>query len=223
MSDEWLEFLKTVDTPTLSNGIELLKIRPRETGFTPLQIRCFFPDFGTMCGYAVTAQVETVTAMAPFDRGDVVKLYQSVEKSPKPAVVVLQEIGGHPDYAAHCGEVMATFFTRFGAVGLLSDCAVRDVPEVRRLGFQYFARGTVASHANFRIATIGCPVQICGMVVRPGDTLHGDENGILAVPPVPLSELKAAIETIRSRERTVMDFVRGDNFTLDGYRHLVVE
>ena len=49
----------------------------------------------------------------------------------------LQEIGGNPDYAAHCGEVMSTVFKRLGAVGLVgADCAVRDIPEVRALGFQ---------------------------------------------------------------------------------------
>ena len=64
MSD--IEYLKSIDSPTLSNAIELLKVRPRERGFAPLDIRCLFPEFGTMCGYAVTAQVETATQMEPF-------------------------------------------------------------------------------------------------------------------------------------------------------------
>lgn len=84
-----------------------------------------------MCGYAVTAQVETVTQMEPFTIDTFLQLYKAVGKAPKPAVIVLQEIGGFRDYAAHCGEVMATFFTRLGAVGLVTDCAVHDLPEVR--------------------------------------------------------------------------------------------
>ena len=56
----WIDYLKTVDAPTLSNAIERLKVRPRREGFTPLQVRALFPEFGRMCGYAVTAQVETV-------------------------------------------------------------------------------------------------------------------------------------------------------------------
>ena len=104
----WIEYLQTVDSPTLSNAIELLKIRPPSEGFTPLEIRCLFPEFGRMCGYAVTAQVETVTTSEPFDLAVFVELFRAVERSPKPAVVALQEIGPHPDCAAHCGEVMAT-------------------------------------------------------------------------------------------------------------------
>ena len=62
-----IEYLKSVDTPTLSNAIELLEAQPQSDGFTPLQIRCLFPEPGRMCGYAVTAQVETVTDCGAFD------------------------------------------------------------------------------------------------------------------------------------------------------------
>lgn len=218
-----VDYYKTVDSPTLVNAIELLRVRPNERGFTPVDIRCLFPELGRMCGYAVTAQVETVTQMEPFTIDTFLQLYKAVEKAPKPAVVVLQEIGGYGDYAAHCGEVMATFFTRLGAVGLVTDCAVRDLPEVRRMGFQFFARGAVASHANFRIAHVDVPVQICGMVVRPNDLIHADENGVITVPPVEREKLEHAVETIRTRERAVMDFVRGSDFHLDGLRKVVVE
>lgn len=220
---EWIDYLRSIDTPTLVNAIELLHLRPNDEGFTPLQIRCLFPEMGRMCGYAVTAQVETCTQTEPFDLARFQELYSLVESAPKPAVIALQEIGGNGDYAAHCGEVMSTFFRRLGAVGLVSDCAVRDLPEVRALGFHYFARGAVASHANYRIARPGVPVQILGMVVKPGDILHGDENGLITVPNGIEDRLPKAIETVRQRERKVMEFVRGDNFDLSKFKNLAAE
>ncbi|MDZ7639397.1 MAG: RraA family protein [Bryobacterales bacterium] len=218
-----VEYLLTVDTPTLVNAVELLKMRPNREGFTPVGLRCLFPEMGRLCGYAVTAQVETISRTEPLDMQGFLELYRLVEASPKPAVVVLQEIGGYADYAAHCGEVMATFFTRLGAVGLVSDCAVRDIPEVRALGFKYFARGAVASHGNFRIVRSGLPVQILGMEVKPGTILHGDENGLITVPGVPIDQIEAHVIEIRSREKKIMDFVKSEHFTLDGFRDLVVE
>jgi len=212
-----IEFLRTVDSPTLSNAIELLKVRPPSEGFTPLEVRCLFPEFGRMCGYAVTAQVETVTTSDPFDLAQFVELFRAVERSPKPVVVALQEIGGHPQYAAHCGELMATVFTRMGAIGLVSDCGVRDIPEVRAMRFHYFARGAVVSHANFRIVRVSIPVQVCGLVIRPGDLLHGDENGLLQVPPVNGEALEEAVNTIRKRERRLLDWVRSEQFSLDRF------
>ena len=114
LPERWIEYLQSVDTPTLSNAIELLEVRPRAQGFAPVQLKCLFPELGRMVGYAVTAQVETLTRPGQFDMSAFVELYRAVEASPKPAVVVLQEIGGAPDYAAHAGEVMSTFFTRLG-------------------------------------------------------------------------------------------------------------
>ena len=212
--DDRIEYLRSVDTPTLSNAIELLHLRPRSQGFTPLQIRCLFPEFGRMCGYAVTAQVETMTESDGIDRGPFMRLYEAVAQSPRPAVVAFQEIGPHPDYAAHCGEVMATVFTHLGAVGLVTDCGVRDMPEVRTMRFQYFARGTVASHAYFRVARVGVPIQLMGLEIEPQDLLHGDENGLILVPKEALEDLPKAVDAVRKREGSLMEFVRGPDFSL---------
>ncbi len=223
MSTPWIEYLKTVDSPTLCNAIELLKVRPQQEGYTPLQVRCLFPELGRMCGYAVTAQVETVSTSEPFEIQQFVELYRAVEKTSKPAVIAFQEIGAHPDYAAHCGEVMGSIFKRLGAVGLVSDCGVRDLPEVRALGFKYFARGSVASHANFRIVRVGVPVNVCGVIIRPGDLLHADENGVVSVPTGYEQEILLHVDSIRQRERALLDFVRSERFSVDGFRDYVVE
>ena len=175
-----------------------------------------------MVGYAVTAQVETMTAAAA-DRKTFLSLYETVMRSPKPAVVAFQEIGPHGDYAAHCGEVMATIFQRLGAVGLVSDCAVRDIPEVRALRFHYFARGAVASHAYFHIVRVGVPIQVGGLVIHPNDLLHGDENGLIVVPKDGLEKLPAAVEAVRAREHALMEFVRGPEFNFDGLRQRILE
>jgi len=218
----WVDYLRGVDTPTLSNAIETLRLRPQNAGFAPLEVSCLFPEFGRMVGYAVTAQVETMTAAAA-ERETFMSLFETVLRSPKPAVVAFQEIGPHGDYAAHCGEVMATIFQRLGAVGLVSDCAVRDIPEVRALRFHYFARGRVASHAYFHIVRVGVPIQVSGLVIHPNDLLHGDENGLMVVPKDGLEKLPAAVEAVRARERELMEFVRGPEFNFEGLRERIVE
>lgn len=220
---DFLEYLKSVDTPTLCNAIELLKVRKDHEGFTPLEIRCLFPELGRMIGHAVTAQVETYTSMEKRDNRLFLDLYSLLEKGPKPGVIVLQEVGGHGNYAAHAGEVMSSIFHRLGAVGLVSDCGVRDIPEVRRLGFHYFARGTVASHANFRIVRVGVPVQIMGLVIKTGDLLHGDENGLALVPDEKRDLIPEMVDRIRSREGKLLDYVRSEAFTLDGLRGHILE
>ena len=218
-----IEYLRSVDSPTLSNAVEKLQIRPRDQGFTPLQVRCLFPELGRLCGCAIPAQVETVTQMHSTEERKFLELLKAVEDSPKPAVVAFQEIGGHGDYAAHCGEVMATAFTRLGAVGLVTDGGVRDVPEVRALRFHYFARGTVASHAHFKIVRVGLPIQILGLEIQPGDLLHGDENGLINIPAAALENIERAVEQVRTRERRLMEFMRGPEFSVKKLKRRFIE
>lgn len=213
MTDPSLDFFRSVDTPTLANAIELLNVCPRSEGFPSLDLRCLFPELGVMCGYAVTAHVETVTHANPKDEGAFVELFEAVEKSPKPAVIVLQEIGGDRDRAAHCGEVMSTIFSALGAIGLISDCGVRDLAAVRNMRFHYFARGVVSSHAHFRIVRTNVPAEVLGMSVQPGDLLHGDENGVIRVPTEKRAALPEMVEQILAAERKILDMAREPGFT----------
>jgi 4-hydroxy-4-methyl-2-oxoglutarate aldolase len=213
-----IEFLRTTDTPTLANAIETLKLRPKAEGFTPLQVRCLFPEFGAMCGYAVTAQVETVTEGVKREEAGYIELFEAVENSLKPAVIALQEIGGGPDYATHCGEVLATIFSRLGGIGLVSDCGVRDIAEVQALKFHYFARGAVASHANFHIVRVGVPIQVCGLVIQPQDLLHGDLNGLIQIPKEALADLPDAVASVRAKERRILELTKDPDFSASRLR-----
>jgi 4-hydroxy-4-methyl-2-oxoglutarate aldolase len=207
-----LDFLRSVDTPTVANAIEALQVRPRTEGFPSIELRCLFPELGVMCGYAVTAQVETVSAGNALEEERFVELFEAVEAARKPAIVVMQEIGRNPGWAAHSGEVMSTIFTKLGAIGLITDCGVRDLTAVRRLPFHYFAKGAVASHAHFRIVRSNVPVEVLGMTVHPGTLLHGDENGVITIPEEKQELLKAAIEQVLANERKLLESVRWDDF-----------
>ena len=87
----------------------------------------------------------------------------------------------------------------------------------------YFAQGAVVSHAHFHVARVNVPVHVEGLVVLPGDLLHGDENGLITVPKRPVEEIARAVDGVRSREKKLMDYVRSDAFTIDGLRDKFLE
>ncbi len=215
LSPELLTFLRSVDSPTLSNAIEAFAVRDLVIGFTGHRIRCLFPELGVTLGYAVTVQVDTTSPGPKAIGAGLRHLTELVEASPKPVVLVFQDIGARPGGAASFGEFAATLLQRLGAEALVTDGAVRDVHEVRTVGFQYFAAGTVVSHGNPRLARIGVPVVVDGLYVEPGDLIHGDINGVLSVPRTIADGLPAEVERIRALEREALDFIRGPDFTRD--------
>ena len=219
LSVKQLEFLKGVDSPTIANAIEPFKVRDRTEGYVGGAVRCLFPELGTMVGYALTVTVASRPGPAP-DRERFWRMWEALERMPRPSVLVLGDVSGAPSRCAHCGEVMATLARRLGAVGVVSDGGVRDLDEVRALGMHYFAPFAVVSHGNSEIREIGVPVTLDGQEVRTGDVLHGDANGIVVVPPAVIAELPVAVETVRRRERALMDFVNGPEFTVAGAREL---
>lgn len=215
LSTELLEKLAATDSPTLSNAIEATESRPLIDGFAGPRIRCLFPHLGVMVGYAVTVQIDT-TSPGPAAIGiGLRELTELVEASPKPVVLVYQDIGPRPGGAAIFGEYAARLMMRLGAIGVVTDGSVRDVPEVQALEMHYFAGGTVVSHGNPRLVRVGVPVVVDGMYVEPGDLIHGDANGILNVPTAIAADLPPIIDRVKSGEKETFEFLESARFSRD--------
>jgi regulator of RNase E activity RraA len=70
---------------------------------------------------------------------------------------------------------------------------------------------------------IEVPIQVKGLSIQTGDLLHGDENGLIAIPREGIEKLPGIVSDIRSREGNLMKLVRGPEFTLDHIRSRVLE
>lgn len=215
MTDEHLAFLRSVDSPTIANAVETFNVRDRTEGFIGGQISCLFPDRDAMVGYALTVTVGNEPGPVA-QRDGYWQMWRALEQMPKPSVLVMQDVSGKPNRCAYAGEVMATLAQRLGAVGLVTDGGYRDIHEVHALGLHYYAAYHVVSHGNFSVIDVGVPIELDGQRIETGDILHGDINGIVIVPAETLDGMSAAVAEIRDRERRVMDFIKGDSFSLDG-------
>src|SRR5215204_4951279 len=217
ISREDLGFLKGVDSPTIANAIEPFKIRDRTEGFIGGEVRALFPEMPPMVGVALTVTM-TNSPGAIAERETYWRMYEALSQMPAPSVLVVQDVSGAPSRCALAGEVMATMAMRVGSVGVVTDGGLRDVHEVRRLGFGYFARYVVVSHGNFGVVSVGEPVTLDGQEIRTGDILHGDANGVVIVPRQVLEGLPEAVEEVRTRERATMDFINSPEFTIAAAR-----
>jgi len=218
LTAEQLEILRLIDSPTVSNAIEQFSVRSLVEGYAGWELRCAFPDIGTTIGYAVTCTADTTTASRTGDRG-LMRLWEALEAAPKPAVIVIKDIGSDRSRSCHMGEVMATTAKGLGAVGCVSDGGLRDIAEVKALGgFQYFCPGFVVSHGYPLICDVNLPVTVAGLSVNTGDLLHGDVNGLLTIPSEIAPQVAEEAERIRRAEREVLEFVRQPGLTVERLR-----
>jgi regulator of RNase E activity RraA len=214
-----LAALRAIDSPTIANAIEAFAVRDRTEGYVSHRTRCIFPEMGVLAGYAITATVDTTTPGGPKGYDGAIRLYEALAAAPKPAVVVLQAVGPRLEYSCVVGGIMATTMRRLGAVGLLTNGGVRDLADMRGLGFRLFAPGTVVSHGTIGILEVGTPVTIDGLAIRPGDLLHGDENGLVLVPgEIDGAALLAEAERVLAAERARIDYANSPAFTVEGLR-----
>jgi 4-hydroxy-4-methyl-2-oxoglutarate aldolase len=217
LTEEQLAALKAIDTPTICNTIETFKVRGRMEGFFGMDIKCLFPEFGTMVGYAVTVKVDSTTPDVARDDEAWKQWVLAMAAAPKPIVLVFQDVGPEPRKSAHIGEVMGTLASRLGCVGLVTDGGVRDINEVHALNFHYFAAGVVASHGNPRLLEVNVPVTLDGVTVNPGDLLHGDVNGVTTIPLEIAAQIPAEVERVRQGEQELISWMKSDDFTVEGF------
>ena len=203
-----LSRLTQFDTPTICNTIELFEVRPRNDGYMDGRIRACFPEMPPIAGYAATA---TMRCAFPKREGDV---YTALDEQvarfgelPGPAIVVYQDLDD-PCVAATFGEIMCSTYKAFGAAGLITSGAARDLDQVRRIGFPAFSNGAICSHGYSHIVDIHRAVRVGGVTVQPGDLIHADVNGVTTIPLEIAAEVAdAAVEYVLA-EGLVLNYLK---------------
>jgi 4-hydroxy-4-methyl-2-oxoglutarate aldolase len=215
-----LDALRAWNTPSIANAVELFDVRPRNEGFASGAIRCIFPHFPVMVGYAVTASIRAASPPPPDARAQTLALYDHVLSMPGPRVVVIKDLDDPPAIGSFWGEVNGNTFRAHGCIGVVTDGGVRDVDEVEGIGFHYFAREVIVSHAYIHVVEVGRPVEIGGLTIHPGDLIHGDKHGVMTVPREIAHLVPEAAQRIEERERALIDYCKSPGFTSEGLREL---
>jgi regulator of RNase E activity RraA len=203
-----LELLRRFDTPTVCNVVELFDMRPRTAGYLGACIQACYPKLPPMVGYASTA---TFRSAAPPRSGNVysglTEQVASFANMPGPPVVVFQDLD-NPTASATFGEVMCTTYKAFGAVGLITSGAARDLDQVEVLSFPCFSNGVICAHGYCHIPEINVPVHVGGVMIQPGDLLHGDRNGVTTIPHEIASAVAHACAEYMAAEAVVLDYLK---------------
>lgn len=220
-----LEQYRRLTTCLVSSAIETFRVRLPNTGFADSNIRCIFEDQPPMAGYAATARMRSSNPrMEPgksYDYYDRTDWWNNILSIPAPRVVVIEDVDVPAGVGALIGEVHANILLALGCVGVVTNGAVRDLPDIRPTEFQMFAGNVAVSHAYAHIFDFGSKVEVGGLEVRPGDLMHADCHGVQTVPLEIAQEVPEVAREIRQRRQHLIGLRRSSDFTLEKMRQAI--
>jgi 4-hydroxy-4-methyl-2-oxoglutarate aldolase len=127
--------------------------------------------------------------------------------------------------AAFWGELFSTAALARGARGLILDGLVRDRRKIDEIGFPVFATGArpVDSMGRLTVYAHGVPIRCGGVIVRPGDLVFAEPDGVVVVPSEVEEEvISGALEKVGREDRVREELAGGSSLAEAWARHRVL-
>jgi RraA family protein len=151
-----------------------------------------------MAGFAATVRVHTA---------DILMVGIALSHCPKGSVLMID--GQGELNTALWGEVTTLAARLKGLRGVVIDGAIRDLCSIQRDRLPVFARATVPNAGGAQYAgEINVPIQCGGVIVRPGDWVAGDEDGVVVVPAERLDVVFETAQRLAIVEKRIEQAVR---------------
>lgn len=135
-----------------------------------------------------------------------------------PGDVLVVSCGGGYDYG-YWGDILTTAAKAVGLAGLVIDGCIRDAAEIKAVGFPVFARGLCVrgTGKDASIGGMGTSSHVAGVLVRTGDIVVGDVDGIVVVPADVVDDVAAKARSRVAAEETILTRLAAGETTLEVY------
>jgi len=207
VTQDQFDFLRSIDTPTVCNLVEIVTPERRGLGYTTRHLHCPFPDLPPMVGFCKTVTIrskDVVKLGDDFYTSKRLDYLDYIASAPRPSIVVIEDLDGvHAGHGAFWGEVQSTVHQALGCLGTITNGSVRDIPMIAP-GFQMLAGSIAPSHAFVHVVDFGTNVNIHGMAVKSGDLIHADRHGAVVVPLNSIDGMMAAADKVASNEAKII-------------------
>jgi 4-hydroxy-4-methyl-2-oxoglutarate aldolase len=148
--------------------------------------------------------------------GDNLMIHAAVEQCQAGDLLVVTTTS--PSTDGMFGELLATSLAARGVRGLVTEAGVRDVAELRAMGFPVWsaavsAQGTVKETAG----AVNVPVSVGGQIIRPGDAILADDDGVVCVPRADVGQALTASQARLAKEEKSRKALADGQLGLDLY------
>jgi 4-hydroxy-4-methyl-2-oxoglutarate aldolase len=148
--------------------------------------------------------------------GDNIMIHAAIEVVKPGDVLVVATTSASTD--GMFGDLLATSLMQRGCAGLVIDAGVRDVADLRDMGFPVWAaavhaRGTVKATPG----SVNVPVVCRGVLIEPGDIVVADDDGVVVVTRTSASEVLAAARARLAKEEETRRRLQTGELGLDFY------
>jgi regulator of RNase E activity RraA len=204
VSESQFAFLRSIDTPTVCNLMEIVAPERRGSFYTVKHLFCPFPHLPPMVGFAKTVTMRARDKVGgPSYMAKRMDYLDYVAAAPQPGIAVIEDLDDPAGYGAFWGEVQSNIHKALGCLGTITNGSIRDIPQIAE-GFQMLAGSLSPSHAYVHVEDFGIPVTIHGMAVKSGDLIHADQHGAIVVPVNTIDAMKEAADKLAATEAKII-------------------
>ncbi|MEU2726294.1 4-carboxy-4-hydroxy-2-oxoadipate aldolase/oxaloacetate decarboxylase [Streptomyces griseoviridis] len=148
--------------------------------------------------------------------GDNLMIHAAVEQCGEGDILVVTTTS--PSTDGMFGELFATALKQRGVRAVVTGAGIRDTQELREMGFAAWARA-VSSQGTVKATggSVNVPIALDGQVVRPGDVIIADDDGVVVVPREKARETAERSEAREAKEAATREAFLGGQLGLDRY------
>jgi len=194
-----LEAYRHVEAASVSDAIEQLL---HEKRYMSHRMQAIFP--AKFAGIALTVKL---LKQENHDPDALSGMLKAIDTGGPGSVYVMQVEDG-ADIAGMGGLMGTAMFSR-GFVGAVIDGGVRDLPQLKRIGFPVYALGPVPSTSvgHYRFGGSNIPIDCDGVRVNPNDIIVADQDGVVVVPKEKAAEVLVLAEKLDNSEHSMYPFI----------------